>query len=66
MPGGMPSLPKAVGDVFLSTDKKIHTEFRALVLSVFSGNKDCPVQYWKQSCDAVVKWDGKKFTYKPL
>ena len=21
---------------------------------------------WKQSCDAVVKWDGTKFTYKPL
>ena len=21
---------------------------------------------WKQSCDAVVKWDGKKFIYRPL
>ena len=51
-----------------------------MVLSVFSGNKDCPTRdvlvregkdsyvlpAWKQSCDAVVKWDRTKFTYKPL
>ena len=52
-----------------------------LVLSIFGGNKYCPTRdvpvreegkesyvfpAWKQSCDAVVKWDGTKFTYKPL
>jgi hypothetical protein len=54
--------------------------FKALVLNVFSGNKDCPTRdvvvregresyvfpAWKQSCTAVVKWNGTKFTYKPL
>ena len=54
--------------------------FTALVLSVFGGNKDCPTRdiplgegkesyvfpAWKQSCAAVVKWNGTKFTYKPL
>jgi hypothetical protein len=70
---------EAVGRVFLSTDT--NNKFTALVLSVFSGNKDCPthdvlvregkerygvVPAWKQSCDAVVRWDGIKFTYKPL
>jgi hypothetical protein len=41
-------------------------KFNALVLSVFSGNRSCPVRFWKESCDAVVKWDDTNFTYKPL
>jgi hypothetical protein len=63
--------------VFLSTD---NNKFKALVLSVAGGNKDCPTRdamyregketyvfpAWKQSCDAVVRWNGTKFTYKPL
>ena len=54
-------------DVFLSTDKETHTKFNALVLSVSGAdNKHCHVPVWKQYCDMVVKWDGKKFTYKPL
>jgi hypothetical protein len=57
---------KAGGAVFLSTDKVTHTKFNALVLSVSGADKNCPVQYWKQFCDMLVKWDGKKFTYKPL
>jgi hypothetical protein len=70
----------AVGSVFLSVKWPGPPEFKALVLSVFSGNKDCPthdvritekgetytIPAWKQSCDALVKWDGKKFVYKPL
>jgi hypothetical protein len=69
---------EAVGSVFVSTDDD--EKFRALILSVFGGNKDCPTHdiplrrdgktyvypAWKQACDAVVKWNGRKFTYKPL
>jgi hypothetical protein len=65
-----------VGDIFLSTDWPKSYEFKVMVLSVFSGNKDCPtrdmkvqdsvVPAWKQSCDAVVRWDGTKFTFTPL
>jgi hypothetical protein len=71
---------EAVGDVFLSIDWLKDNKFKAMVLHVFSGNKDCPTHdvmvrngnenyvfpAWKQSCAAVVKWDGTKFTYKPL
>ena len=71
---------EAVGDVFLSIDWLNNNRFNALVLSVFSGNKDCPTHdvvvregeqsyvfpAWKQSCDAIVKWNGTKFTYEPL
>jgi len=69
-----------VGRVFLSTDWLNNNGFKALVLSVFGGNKECRthdvsvrdnkesyvVPAWKQSCDAVVKWDGTKFTFRPL
>jgi hypothetical protein len=69
-----------VGDIFLSTDLVKSGEFKVMVLSVFSGNKDCPTRdvkvregresyvfpAWKQSCDAVVRWDGTKFTFKAL
>jgi hypothetical protein len=59
----------------------LNDKFKALVVDVFSGNKDCPTRdiplgkegdkrlffpAWKQSCAAVVKWNGTKFTYKPL
>jgi hypothetical protein len=71
---------EAVGDVFLSIDWLNSNRFNALVLSVFSGDKDCPTHdvvvregeqsyvfpAWKQSCDAIVKWNGTKFTYEPL
>ena len=68
------------GSVYLSTDWLNNNKFTAMVLSVPGGNKDCPTRdvsvregkdsyvlpAWKQSCDAVVKWDGKKFIYRPL
>jgi hypothetical protein len=55
------------GPVFLSTDKGDYTKFKALVLSISGADeKHCKVKWWKQYCDIVVKWDGKKFTYKPL
>ena len=71
---------EAVGNVFLSTDWLRDHEFKAAVISILSGNEDCPTHdvllqegnhsymfpAWKQTCDAVVKWDGTKFTYKPL
>jgi hypothetical protein len=69
---------EAVGTVFLSLDGLDGPpKFKAMVLSVFSGNKDCPTHdvelekgvvlpAWKQSCDAIVKWNGTKFTYEPL
>ena len=64
--------------ILLSTDR--NNNFNALILSVFGDNKNCPTRdityregkkryvhpAWKQSCDAVVKWDGTKFTYKRL
>jgi hypothetical protein len=57
----------AGGPVFLSTDKEDYTTFKALVLHVSGAdNKRCQVKWWKQYCDMVVKWDGKKFTFKPL
>ncbi len=69
-----------VGSVFLSTDWLNNNKFTAMVLSVPAGNKDCPTRdvsvregrdtyvfpAWKQSCDAVVKWDGTKFIYRRL
>jgi hypothetical protein len=61
------ALSTRVGAAFLSTDKETHTKFNALVLSVSGADdKNCRVQFWKQYCDMVVKWDGKKFTFKPL
>ena len=61
------ALSTTVSDVFLSTGKEDYTKFKALVLHVSGAdNKHCLVKWWKQYCDVVVKWDGKKFTYKPL
>jgi hypothetical protein len=77
----MTALSTETSNVFLSTDgSKTPPAFKALVLSVLGGNKDCPTRdipyregkesyVWpahKQFCDAVVRWDGTKFTYKPL
>jgi hypothetical protein len=28
--------------------------------------KKCKVKWWKEFCDVIVRWDGKKFTFKPL
>ena len=47
-------------------------ELNALVVNLFIGNKECPTrrapdssQSWEaRSC--VVRWNGTKFTYKPL
>ena len=72
---------EAVGTVFLKTDGlEAPSAFKALVLNVFGGNKYCPTRdvlvredgeryvfpARKQSCAAVVKWDGTKFTYVAL
>ena len=53
---------------FLSTGwvKENIFEFNALVLRVSGVDKNCRVKDWKQFCDMLIKWDGKKFTYKPL
>jgi hypothetical protein len=71
----------AIGDFFLSTiDNTVNTdgtvEFKALVLNVFLGSEECPIEVrkvhwskvvnWKLPCAVVVKWNGTKFTYKPL
>jgi hypothetical protein len=56
---------RAAGDVFLSTVGE-NNKLNALVLSVSGVDKNCHVQNWKEFCDMVIKWDGKKFTYKPL
>jgi hypothetical protein len=48
-------------------------ELNALVVDLFIGNKECPTRragsmsaqsYEARSC--VVRWNGTKFTYKPL
>jgi hypothetical protein len=35
-------------------------------VSVREGRDSYVLPAWKQSCDAVVKWDGKKFIYRRL
>ena len=57
----------AIGSVFLSVND--NDSFKALVLNIFSGDKNCPTYdncYWKWPCAVVVKWNGTKFIYKPL
>jgi hypothetical protein len=64
----------ATEPVFLSVEPYVETpKFRALVLSVHAGDLGCPVRakddptaWKKEKCDFVVKWDGAKFTSKPL
>ena len=56
----------AVGGSLLSADwSKDPAAFKAIVLSILGGNKGCPSRP-KQECHVIVKWDGTKFTYKPL
>jgi hypothetical protein len=65
------------GDIFVSyVPGKYRPEgqkLNALVVDLFIGNKECPTrragsmseQSWEaRSC--VVRWNGTKFTYKPL
>ena len=65
----------ATEPVFLSVEPYVENpKFRALVLSVHAGwdlgcpvrNKNDPTAWKREKCDFVVKWDGTKFTYKPL
>jgi hypothetical protein len=65
------------GDIFVSNVPGKYRpegqELNALVVNLFIGNKECPTrrapdmssQSWEaRSC--VVRWNGTKFTYKPL
>ena len=65
------------GDIFVSYVPGKYgpegQELNALVVDLFFGNKECPTRsaptmsaqwYEKRSC--VVRWNGIKFTYRPL
>src|SRR5262249_2716698 len=62
--------------IFVSTENDPHTgkstRFRALVIKIGAEDKMCPAissdstEWKRRSCDFVVKWDGAKFTFKPL
>jgi hypothetical protein len=65
------------GDVFVSNKpgaySEIGQELNALVVNLFTGNRECPTReaasssaqsYEARSC--VVRWNGTRFTYKPL
>jgi hypothetical protein len=64
------------GDIFVSNvpgSRPEGPELNALVVNLFIGNKECPTRrapdmssqsYEARSC--VVRWNGTKFTYKPL
>lgn len=64
------------GDIFVSSKpgyKETGQELNALVVDLFLGNKDCPTRiaasqseqsYEARSC--VLRWNGIRFTYKPL
>jgi hypothetical protein len=61
------------GDIFISRKPGRREEFNALVVTLYIGNKECPTrmmpsaseQSW-EARDCVVRWNGSKFTYKPL
>jgi hypothetical protein len=67
---------KITGDIFVSTKpgyRPVGQELNALVVNLFVGNRKCPTriagstsaQSWEaRSC--VVRWNGTRFTYKPL
>ncbi len=66
---------QATEPIFLSVEPSENPKFRALVLSVGGGddilgcpirNKNDPTAWKHEKCDFVVKWDGTKFTHKPL
>jgi hypothetical protein len=65
------------GDIFVSNVPGKYRpegqELNALVVDLYGGNKECPTRragsssaqsYEARSC--VVRWNGTKFTYKPL
>jgi hypothetical protein len=65
------------GDIFVSNKPGKYRpegqELNALVVDLYEGNKECPTRragsasaqmYEARSC--VVRWNGTKFTYKPL
>jgi hypothetical protein len=64
---------EATEPIFLSIEPYSDT-FRTLVLSVHAGwdlgcpvrNKNDPTAWKREKCDFAVKWDGTKFTYRPL
>jgi hypothetical protein len=62
----------ATEETFLSLDP-CTSKFRTLVVSVHGGDEGCPFRdkndptaWKKEKCDFIVKWDGTKFTYRPL
>jgi hypothetical protein len=61
------------GDIFMSNVPGSWPELNALVVNLYIGNKECPTRradstsaqsYEARSC--VLRWNGTKFTYKPL
>jgi hypothetical protein len=73
----VPFVDSITGDIFVSyVPGKYRPEgqkLNALIVDLFIGNKECPTrrapdmssQSWEvRSC--VVRWNGTKFTYKPL
>jgi hypothetical protein len=62
------------GDIFVSVKPGQNTqELNALVGNLFVGNKDCPTReapstssQSREARTCVVRWQGNKFTYKPL
>jgi hypothetical protein len=52
--------------VFLSTEYGTE-KFRLMVLHVFAGDWGCPDRgKLRETCPAIVRWDGTKFTFKLL
>ena len=61
-------LSTEVDNVFLSLGRD-QTAFKAMVLGISAGSKDCPKRlrtWWKLPCDVIVRWNGTKFTYEAL
>jgi hypothetical protein len=70
------SIDNIVGDIFVSTKpgyRPAGQELNALVVNLWIGNRQCPTRWagstsaqgWEaRSC--IVRWNGTRFTYKPL
>jgi hypothetical protein len=62
------------GDIFVSKKPGVHTEeLNALVVLLWMGNKECPTRravsnsfQLAEARSCVVRWNGTKFTYRPL
>jgi hypothetical protein len=61
------------GDIFISRKPGTSEELNALVVTLYIGNKECPTRMMpsaseqsREARDCVVRWNGSKFTYKPL